>query len=67
MGKFDEKKAILKLISSNKNGVTKENIIEYLDYMNKVRYTDNEIVIFLSELKEQKKIKKEDQLWFLIP
>jgi hypothetical protein len=46
MRDFDEKKAILKLILSNKKGVTKKNIIEYLDYVNKIRYSENEVEIF---------------------
>ena len=61
---FDERKAILKLIFSNQNGVTKENIVEYLDYVNKIRYTDNEVDLFLMELKDQNKVKNKDGFWF---
>ncbi len=64
MKDFDEKKAILKLILSNKKGVTKESIVEYLDYVNKIRYTDNEVEIFLTELKDQKKVRQIDELWY---
>ena len=64
MKNFDEKKAILKLILSNKKGVTKENIIEYLDYINKIRYSDKEIEVFLEELKKQNKVKVVGQLWY---
>lgn len=64
MEKFDEKKAILKLILSNKKGVTKENIIEYLDYINKVRYSDNEVEVFLTELNGQNKVKNIEGFWF---
>ena len=59
-----EQKAILKLIHSNKNGVTKENIIDYLDYINKIRYSDEEVDEFLHELKKQNKVKVVDQLWY---
>lgn len=64
MENFDERKAILKLILSNQNGVTKENIVEYLDYVNKIRYTDNEVDLFLTELKDQNKVKNKDGFWF---
>lgn len=64
MEKFDERKAILKLILANKKGVTKENIVEYLDYVNKIRYTDNEVDLFLTELKDQNKVKNKDGFWF---
>ncbi len=64
MKDLDEKKAILKLILSNKKGVTKENIVEYLDYVNKIRYTDNEVEFFLTELKEQNKVKQIDEFWY---
>ncbi len=63
MEKFDEKKAILKLILSNKKGVTKENIIEYLDYINKVRYSDNEVEVFLTDLNGQNKVKNIEGFW----
>lgn len=64
MEKFDQRKAILKLILSNKKGVTKENIIDYLDYINKVRYSDSELELLLTDLIGQNKVKNKDGLWF---
>lgn len=65
MEKFDERKAILKLILSSKKGVPKENIIEYLDYINKVKYSDNEVEVFLADLNGQNKVKNIEGFWFL--
>ncbi|MBW8331043.1 MAG: hypothetical protein K0M40_03400 [Prolixibacteraceae bacterium] len=65
MEKFDERKAILKLILSSKKGVPKENIIEYLDYNNKVKYSDNEVEVFLADLNGQNKVKNIEGFWFL--
>lgn len=64
MENIDERKSILKLILSNQNGVTKENIVEYLDYVYKIRFTDNEVDLFLKELKDQNKVKYKDGFWF---
>ena len=66
MKNFDEKKAILKLIASQKEGVTKDNIVEYLDYLNKVKYSIYEIDKFLEELEKNDRVTFKDQLWYLL-
>ena len=63
---FDIKKPILRLISSNKKGVSKEDMIEFLDYVNKIRYSTDEIDVLLKELIEANIIRqKNDELWYL--
>lgn len=60
-----EKDAILKLVNSNsRKGVSKDQIIEYLDYLLKIRYSDEEISEMLKELKKQQKIKSVRELWY---
>lgn len=64
MKDFDISKAILKLIFSNRNGIGIDNIIEYLDYINKVRYSIKVVEKVLAELENSIIIKKEKGLWF---
>ena len=65
MNKSNVKDLILKLLQSNEGGVTKENIVDYLDYVNKVRYTSDEMAHFLSELSKEKKVKNINDLWYI--
>ncbi len=65
MEDFNIKGAIVKLVKSNKKGVTKQNVIDYLDYINKIRYSDNEIDLLLEDLKQEEIIKCENELWFI--
>ena len=65
MNKSNVKDLILKLLQSNEGGVTKENIVDYLDYVNKVRYTSDEMDHFLSELSKEKKVKNINDLWYI--
>ena len=58
-----EKRKILKLIESNQ-GTSIENIIEYLDYINKVRYSQEELRLFLDDLTQENKIYVKDALWY---
>lgn len=65
MNKSNIKDLILKLLQSNEGGVTKENIVDYLDYVNKIRYTIDEMDHFLSELSKEKKVKNINDLWYI--
>lgn len=56
MKEFDKKKAILKIINANLKGVSFEEIIDYLDFINKVRYEDKEIKEILDSLILKNKI-----------
>jgi hypothetical protein len=64
MKRFAEKEAIMKLINSNPKGVTIDAIIDYLDYINRVRYTEVEISTILCELEKHNQLKKDNQLWY---
>jgi hypothetical protein len=56
---------ILKLLQSNKDGVTKEDLIEYLDYVNKIRYTNDEINGHLTQLLKLKMVKNIGEIWYI--
>ncbi|MHA4739599.1 hypothetical protein [Dyadobacter sp. MSC1_007] len=49
MNSFTVKQTIQKLIDTRKD-VTIEEIIDYLDYINKVRYSRNDVMTMLAEL-----------------
>jgi hypothetical protein len=53
-------------MKSNK-GISIENMIEYLDYVNKVRYSQEEVKSFLDELQKENKIYFKNKLWFAQP
>lgn len=58
------KEHILKLIADNKKGLPFEVVIDYLDYVHKVSYTQDEIKPILDRLIEEKKIREKDGLFF---
>jgi hypothetical protein len=58
------KEHILKLVADNKKGLYCEVIIDYLDYVNKVSYTQDEIQPILDTLIEEKKILEKASLFF---
>jgi hypothetical protein len=66
MESFDKKKNILKLLASNKKGCSVATIIEYLDYVNKVKYSEEEVNKVLDDLSASKKIGHGNGLWFPI-
>jgi hypothetical protein len=51
------KQSINRLIHQNRDGVTIDVIIDYLDYVNKVRYNQAEITPILNGLISENKIK----------
>ena len=61
---FSEKMEILKLINSNTKGVRINDIIDFFDYINKVRYEKEAIEELLSELIVENKIYNKKDLWF---
>jgi hypothetical protein len=63
MKSFDIKENILKFISANPKGVNIESIIDFLDYINKVRYKKVNIEAILMELVREKKISSSGNLW----
>jgi len=63
---FNKKENIFKLINSNINGVSLEIIIDYLDYLNKVRYKKEIVKEILDELILEKKIVKIEDSYFKI-
>ena len=58
-----EKREILKVIELNK-GISVEDIIEYLDYINKVRYSQREVNLFLEDLIREQKVIFKNNLWY---
>ncbi|MEO0038644.1 MAG: hypothetical protein RIQ59_1855 [Bacteroidota bacterium] len=62
---FDKKKNIIKLITSNKEGVTVFEIIDFLDYFNKVKYNRHEIEIILNKLIVDEIIFIKNSLYFI--
>ena len=58
--------SIIKLLESNKQGVDIDVIIDYLDYVNKVRYTSEEIMEILNNLIEENKITVKNTNYHLI-
>jgi hypothetical protein len=63
MDLFDIKGVTQKLIGS-RNGVSTKGIIGYLDYLNKIQYSEDEIILVLMELSNENKVKSKDQLWY---
>jgi hypothetical protein len=62
---FDKKKNIIKLITSNKEGVSVFEVIDFLDYINKVKYNKEEIEIILNELIADEIIFIKNNLYFI--
>lgn len=62
---FDKKKNIIKLITSNKEGVSVFEVIDFLDYINKVKYNKDEIEIILNELIADEIIIIKNNLYFI--
>jgi hypothetical protein len=58
MNSFTVKRALKKLIDTRKD-VTIEEIIDYLDYVNKVRYSRDEVITILAELTNERDPTKE--------
>ncbi|WP_445734765.1 hypothetical protein [Mariniflexile sp.] len=56
---------ILKLLKTNSRGVSIEVIIDYLDYINKVRYSEDDIIKILNELIKKNKVLKTKNLFLL--
>lgn len=65
MKSFDKKKHILKLISTNPKGVSIDTIIDYLDYINKVLYSKDEIEKILLDLIIENKIFCKNKIYYL--
>lgn len=65
MKPFDKKEHIIRLIKDNVNGVSIDTIIDFLDYLNKVRYDKDEIKGILSELILDNKIFLKNSLYFI--
>ncbi len=64
MKSFDINEYIVKLINENKRGVDIDTIIDYLDYINKVRYDKDKIEIFLNTLIINNKIILENNFYY---
>lgn len=64
MESSDINEYILKLINANKNGVDINIIIDYLDYVNKVRYDKDKIEEILNKLITKNKIILENNLYY---
>ena len=62
MAAFNIKESVLKITNSQK-GVSLNEIIDYLDYVNKVRYSEDEINEILKELSNEGKVHFNKQLW----
>jgi len=56
---------ILNLLKTNSKGISIEVIIDYLDYMNKVRYSESEIIEIVYKLIKEGKIIKVEKLFIL--
>ncbi|HLV70508.1 MAG TPA: hypothetical protein VKY34_07355 [Xanthomarina sp.] len=54
---------ILKVILDNKEGLTIDTILEYLDYINKVAYHRKEVVSILERLVCEQKILKKGNIF----
>jgi hypothetical protein len=57
MNSFTVQQALKKLIDTRKD-VTIEDIIDYLDYVNKVRYSRDEVITILAELTNERDLTK---------
>ena len=64
MESFDKQKYILKLLKNEIKGSSIENIIDFLDYINKVKYNTDEIEDILQDLITEKKIYYRNNLYF---
>lgn len=53
MNSLTVQQALQKLLETRKDA-TIEEIIDYLDYVNKVRYSRNEIIMMLAELTNER-------------
>ena len=58
-------KHILKLVTDNSKGVTIDTILEYLDYVNKVNYSHEDIMPILKQLIFESKISNTANLFIL--
>ena len=65
MSNIDLDSCILKLLKTNSKGVSIEVIIDYLDYINKVRYSGYDIINILNELIKKNKVLKKKNLFLL--
>lgn len=61
---FDINERIVKLINANKKGVNIDTIIDYLDYINKVKYDKYEIEEILNKLIIKNKIILENNFYY---
>ena len=55
--------AVIKLVTEN-DGVSLDTIIEYLDFVNKVRYKKAEIMSLLDKLRIEGEVIEKDQLYY---
>jgi len=60
------KEHIIKLTSDNKQGVSLEMILEYWDYVNRVIYSELEVIPILEKLISDHKILKIGEAYFPI-
>jgi transposase len=63
MALSNPERLILELIKSN-NGAKMEEIIDYLDYINKIKYSEREVSEFMRELISASIVFKKDELWY---
>ncbi len=54
---------ILELIESNVDGVSLNTIIDYLDYVNRVVYSEEELAPIIKKLLEEERIYEENNLF----
>lgn len=55
---------LLSFINSKKPGVGLDSIIDYLDYVNRVTYSEEELMKLLDQLCQDKKIFKSGKQYF---
>jgi len=60
-----EKDIVLKLLDNDKV-TTIEIIREYLDYINRLHYSVEEVSLILEELKKEGKVRSQNQLWYKV-
>lgn len=65
MNNTDLESYILKLLKANRKGVSVEVILDYLDYTNKVRYSEGNILEILNEFIKKDKVLRMKSLFIL--
>lgn len=64
MSTANNKQYLLRLLNSQKMGVSMATLIDYLDYINKVRYSVDEVKMMLDELVASNDIVERNGIWF---